>query len=272
MVGLYRCRWLLVSALLARLVTQENLMLFFDPAAERPFPIFAQSAQFYHHPVAQAWWYGTHSCCFDGIIGIQLVCVVSAFFPRCEHRFKQRRWKSSQSWCLARSFCLVQGRQARVYGEADHSNCQCVSSSNRGIWSWSKISADAWVVRLGDGMVHIIHISHQYGICTDLSSFRMESNQKKNPTWSLTFSIATILRKSADAWMEDLFGLVVADSKILFTHVVCLLRHFWRVLGSLHRAMGCGSGSVRCVFYRGRWGFFGVEFEETTRKRGWCGL
>lgn len=179
MVGLYRCRWLLVSALLARLVTQENLMLFFDPAAERPFPIFAQSAQFYHHPVAQAWWYGTHSCCFDGIIGIQLVCVVSAFFPRCEHRFKQHRWKSSQSWCLARSFCLVQGRQARVYGEADHSNCQCVSSSNRGIWSWSKISADAWVVRLGDGMVHIINISHQYEICTDLSSFRMESNQKK---------------------------------------------------------------------------------------------
>ena len=34
--------------------TQENLMLFFDPAAEKPFPIFGQSARFYHHPVAQA--------------------------------------------------------------------------------------------------------------------------------------------------------------------------------------------------------------------------
>lgn len=167
MVGLYRCRWLLVSALLARLVTQENLMLFFDPAAERPFPIFAQSAQFYHHPVAQAWWYGTHSCCFDGIIRIQLVCVVSASFPRCEHRFKQRRWKSSQSWCLARSFCLVQGRQAQVYG---------VSSSNRGIWSWSKISPHSCVVRLRDGMVHIINRSHQYGICMDLSSSGWNSN------------------------------------------------------------------------------------------------
>ena len=173
MVGLYRCRWLLVSALLARLVTQENLMLFFDPAAERPFPIFAQSAQFYHHPVAQAWWYGTHSCCFDGIIGIQLVCVVSAFFPRCEHRFKQRRWKSSQSWCLA-----------QVYGEADHSNCQCISSSGPGAFDHEVRSLLIfWVVRLRDGMVHMINISHQYGMCMDLSSSGWNPIIN-NPTWT----------------------------------------------------------------------------------------
>ena len=28
-------------------------MLFFDPSSERPFPIFSESARFYHHPVAQ---------------------------------------------------------------------------------------------------------------------------------------------------------------------------------------------------------------------------
>lgn len=29
-------------------------MLFFDPTSNWPFPIFSQSARFYHHPVAQA--------------------------------------------------------------------------------------------------------------------------------------------------------------------------------------------------------------------------
>ena len=29
-------------------------MLFFDPSSERPFPMFSESARFYHHPVAQA--------------------------------------------------------------------------------------------------------------------------------------------------------------------------------------------------------------------------
>ena len=38
--------------------------------------------------------------------------------------------------------------------------------------------------------------------------------------------------------MDDLFGLVVADSKILFTHVVCLLRHFWRTLDQLNHQPG----------------------------------
>eukprot|EP00434_Breviolum_minutum_P003915 symbB.v1.2.003442.t1/scaffold194.1/size275082/3 len=95
--------WMTVVKDIALMMDKENLMLFFDPAAERPFPIFAQSAQFYHHPVAQ--------------------------------------------------------------------------------------------------------------VRTQVQATSLE--------------IFTKL-KSADAWMEDLFGLVVADSKILFTHVVCLLRHFWR--------------------------------------------
>jgi len=95
--------WMTVVKDIALMMDAENLMLFFDPAAEKPFPIFGQSARFYHHPVAQ--------------------------------------------------------------------------------------------------------------VRTQVQATSLE--------------IFTKL-KAADAWMDDLFGLVVADSKILFTHVVCLLRHFWR--------------------------------------------
>ncbi|CAE7400470.1 NLRC3 [Symbiodinium sp. CCMP2592] len=35
--------------------------------------------------------------------------------------------------------------------------------------------------------------------------------------------------KIADSWSNSLFELVVEDSKILFTHVCCLLRDFWRM-------------------------------------------
>ncbi|CAL1148084.1 unnamed protein product [Cladocopium goreaui] len=50
--------------------------------------------------------------------------------------------------------------------------------------------------------------------------------------------------------MDDLFGLVVADSKILFTHVVCLLRHFWRTLDQLNHQPGKTEEAARSSEHR----------------------
>eukprot|EP00913_Durusdinium_trenchii_P011775 g11061.t1 len=45
--------WMTVVKDIALMMDGENMMLFFDPTSNWPFPIFSQSARFYHHPVAQ---------------------------------------------------------------------------------------------------------------------------------------------------------------------------------------------------------------------------
>eukprot|EP00439_Symbiodinium_sp_Y106_P026893 s4228_g3.t1 len=94
----------------------ENLMLFFNPYSDKPFPFFSQSAKYYHHPSAQV---RTH----------------------------------------------VQATSLEIFSKLKH-----------------------------------VLMS---GITENL--------------------------KIADSWSNSLFELVVADSKILFTHVCCLLRDFWRM-------------------------------------------
>lgn len=96
--------WITVVKDIATMMSEENLMLFFNPYSEKPFPFFSQSAKYYHHPSAQV---RTH----------------------------------------------VQATSLEIF---------------------SKL-------------------------------------------------------KIADSWSNSLFELVVADSKILFTHVCCLLRDFWRM-------------------------------------------
>ncbi|CAE7946367.1 ema, partial [Symbiodinium sp. KB8] len=45
--------WITVVKDIATMMSEENLMLFFNPYSEKPFPFFSQSAKYYHHPSAQ---------------------------------------------------------------------------------------------------------------------------------------------------------------------------------------------------------------------------
>mmetsp|Transcript_16290 Transcript_16290/g.35664 ORF Transcript_16290/g.35664 Transcript_16290/m.35664 type:complete len:824 (+) Transcript_16290:51-2522(+) len=45
--------WMTVVKDIAMMLNKDNLMLFFDPGAEKPFPIFSEAIRFYHHPVSQ---------------------------------------------------------------------------------------------------------------------------------------------------------------------------------------------------------------------------
>lgn len=45
--------WMTVVKDLAAMLNTDNMMLFFDPSAKKPFPLFTEAVRFYHHPTAQ---------------------------------------------------------------------------------------------------------------------------------------------------------------------------------------------------------------------------
>eukprot|EP00931_Biecheleriopsis_adriatica_P073686 TRINITY_DN47926_c0_g1_i1.p1 TRINITY_DN47926_c0_g1~~TRINITY_DN47926_c0_g1_i1.p1 ORF type:complete len:841 (+),score=168.40 TRINITY_DN47926_c0_g1_i1:33-2555(+) len=45
--------WMTVVKDIATMMTSDNLMLFYDPSAEKPFPIYSEAIQYYHHPISQ---------------------------------------------------------------------------------------------------------------------------------------------------------------------------------------------------------------------------
>lgn len=45
--------WMTVVKDIATMLDRDNMMLFFDPCGEKPFPIFTEAIRYYHHPVSQ---------------------------------------------------------------------------------------------------------------------------------------------------------------------------------------------------------------------------
>ncbi|CAK0811065.1 unnamed protein product [Prorocentrum cordatum] len=45
--------WMTVVKDIATMLDRDNLMLFFDPSSDKPFPIFSEACRYYHHPVSQ---------------------------------------------------------------------------------------------------------------------------------------------------------------------------------------------------------------------------
>eukprot|EP00418_Pyrodinium_bahamense_P058354 CAMPEP_0179183422 /NCGR_PEP_ID=MMETSP0796-20121207/90896_1 /TAXON_ID=73915 /ORGANISM="Pyrodinium bahamense, Strain pbaha01" /LENGTH=322 /DNA_ID=CAMNT_0020887281 /DNA_START=32 /DNA_END=997 /DNA_ORIENTATION=+ len=45
--------WMTVVKDIAAMLDRDNLMLFFDPSGEKPFPIYSEAIRYYHHPVSQ---------------------------------------------------------------------------------------------------------------------------------------------------------------------------------------------------------------------------
>jgi len=45
--------WMTVVKDIATKINGENIMLFFDPSSDKPFPMFSEAIQYYHHPVSQ---------------------------------------------------------------------------------------------------------------------------------------------------------------------------------------------------------------------------
>mmetsp|Transcript_6000 Transcript_6000/g.10780 ORF Transcript_6000/g.10780 Transcript_6000/m.10780 type:complete len:603 (-) Transcript_6000:605-2413(-) len=45
--------WMTVVKDVATMMTSDNMMLFFDPSSDKPFPIFSEAIQYYHHPISQ---------------------------------------------------------------------------------------------------------------------------------------------------------------------------------------------------------------------------
>lgn len=45
--------WMTLIKDIARMLNEDNIMLFFDPSSENPFPIFSEAAKYYQHPASQ---------------------------------------------------------------------------------------------------------------------------------------------------------------------------------------------------------------------------
>lgn len=45
--------WMTLIKDIARMLNAENIMLFFDPSSESPFPVFSEAAKYYQHPASQ---------------------------------------------------------------------------------------------------------------------------------------------------------------------------------------------------------------------------
>jgi len=45
--------WMTVVKDIAAMLHRDNIMLFFDPCGEKPFPIYTEAIRYYHHPVSQ---------------------------------------------------------------------------------------------------------------------------------------------------------------------------------------------------------------------------